>query len=413
MKMWRNREFRTFLLILFAFVVVAIGAFIVLFQNYTIKLNTLHIHQNIATVGSLAKQYPEKETEIIKNFIKMDSADYQYGKDLAEKYSYSEALKAEANSSLGAVVKEYQVYFILLIIIICGILFTLYCAFSKGIYKKVDSITSSTECILEGNYKPLEGDKNEGDISLLIHQINVLAERMNENVMTLKEEKGLLKKLTTDISHQLKTPLASLIMFNDLLLSDKSMSMEQREQFLTESKNQLNRIEWLIINLLKMSKLDAKVVEFEKVHSDIFTTINRSISGLTLYAKEKNVQIMSEGIMHISINHDVNWTCEAISNIIKNCIEHSYNDSKIVISAEENSVFVQISIKDFGAGITKQELPRIFDRFYKGSNSNNPLNIGVGLYIAKAIIEGQGGTIYVNSTVGQGTEFTLRFMKVL
>ncbi len=412
MKMWRNREFRMFSFVLLALVVVAIGAFVVLFQNYTSKLNALHIRQNIATVGSLAKQYPEKETEIIKNFIKMDSADYQYGKELAEKYAYTEVLTAEAEPGLAVVKKEYQVYFIMLIIIVCVIHFILYFAFSKGIYKKVNSISNSSERILEGNFMPLEGDKNEGDMGILIHQINVLAERMNENVMTLKEEKGLLKKLTTDISHQLKTPLASLIMFNDIMLSDKSMSEQQREQFLTESKNQLNRIEWLIINLLKMSKLDAKVVEFEKVNSDICTTINRSISGLALYEKEKNVQIISEGLLHLNINHDINWTCEAISNIIKNCIEHSYNGGKIVINTEENSVFAQVSIKDFGIGITKQELPRIFDRFYKGSHSNNPLNIGVGLYIAKAIIEGQGGTIYVNSTVGQGTEFIIRFMKV-
>ena len=140
-----------------------------------------------------------------------------------------------------------------------------------------------------------------------------------------------------------------------------------------------------------MAKLEAGIVDFDKKEAFINETIQKSITALKLIASEKDININVSGDTSVKVMHDINWTTEALSNIIKNSIEHSENSSEINIYWEDNSVFVQIVISDNGTGISKEELPKIFDRFYKGSNSYSPTNIGIGLYITKTIIEGQGG----------------------
>jgi signal transduction histidine kinase len=265
--------------------------------------------------------------------------------------------------------------------------------------------------IVEGSYTPDLTVREEGDFGLLRHQFNVMAERLKDNMEALREEKLFLKKLITDISHQLKTPLASLVMFNDIMLRDSDMPTEDRRKFLQESKNQMDRIEWLFKNLLKMAKLEGRIVDFKKEAAPIYDTILRSMQPLKLMAFVKNINISLHGDKDILVKHDVNWSTEAFSNIIKNCIEHSKEGGQINISWEDSSIFTQVAIDDNGLGIKREELPKIFDRFYKGPNSNNPTNIGIGLYIAKTIIEGQNGSVYAYSEEGKGTRFVITFMK--
>jgi signal transduction histidine kinase len=412
MKLWKNRDVQMFFAaIVIACLVLGCSLFFIV-NKFVSEVNTIQIKQNVSTIGLLAKQYPERETEIAGIYTSDKSGDYDYGSKILEKYSYYPSLSPDKSIKL---IGEYNKFYILILILI--ILFTLSLAvifikFGSNIYKKVRLLSTGAESVIEGTYQPLQGDKNDGDLGLLIHQFNIMTERLNETVESLKEEKFFLKRLTTDISHQLKTPLASLIMFNDIMTADMDMPVDQRIKFLNESKNQLERIEWLIKNLLKMAKLEARVVEFVKEEAPLGETIYRSISALTFIAEEKNIKIEVTGDREIKVRHDINWTTEAISNILKNCIEHSNKDGKIQIAFENNNVFAQIVIRDNGCGIEKAELPKIFDRFYKGINSCNPTNIGVGLYIAKTVIEDQGGTIYVSSEVNKGTQFTIRLMNI-
>lgn len=412
MKLWKNHDVRTFFTVtILACLILGCSLFIIL-NKFISEVNAVQIKQNVSTIGMLAKQYPEKETEIAGIFTSNKSGDYDYGSKILEKYSYNPSLSPNKNIKLAGEYTKFYIIILILIILFTVSLTVIFAKFGSSIYKKVRILSSGAESVIEGAYQPLLGDKNDGEFGLLIHQFNVMTERLSETVESLKEEKFFLKKLTTDISHQLKTPLASLIMFNDIMTEDIDMPIDQRIKFLNESKNQLERIEWLIKNLLKMAKLEARVVEFVKEEALLSETIQRSISALQLMAEEKNIQIEVAGDSKIKVRHDINWTAEAISNILKNCIEHSKKGLKISISCEDNNVFAQLVVKDNGAGISKEELPKIFDRFYKGINSCSSTNIGVGLYIAKSIIEGQNGTIYANSVLGKGSEFVIRLMKI-
>ena len=412
MKTLKNKEIQLAIGIL-AVLMTVFGAVTMYNVNgFAESVNTLQLRQNIGAVGAAVKKYPQAEAEIVRNFTVSFQGDYEYGKSILEKYGYNEQLSIGKNDFIKKDLNKIYLRFHVMtaaFALLTGIFFILSL---DRIYSRIRNIGLSAEAVVEGNYAPVSGDMEEGDIGSLVYRFNSMAERLSETVQALKNEKLFLKRLITDISHQLKTPLASLVMFNDILQSDSSLPEQERAAFVAESKNQLDRMEWLIKNMLKMAKLEAGVVDFEKRYSYIGQTVGKSVAGLGRIAGEKGITLRVWGPDGIRVRHDVNWTAEAISNIIKNCIEHSSSGDEVKISWEENSVFVQIEILDNGEGIPGEELPRIFDRFYKGPNSRNPTNIGIGLYITKTIIEGQGGSVYVSSQQGAGTKFTVRLMKV-
>ncbi|HEY5584386.1 MAG TPA: HAMP domain-containing sensor histidine kinase [Ruminiclostridium sp.] len=412
MKLFKNKEVRLSIGISVVLLLTFGAVLMYIFSDFAKTLNAIQIKQNIAVIGTVAKKYPELETDIVKNYTGEFQKDYEYGKNILKKYSYDESLSVDKNSFIQKDVRQAYIRIQIIIALFTLILITFLLLSFYRIFSRIRRISVSAEAVIEGKYESIDGDNEEGDIGFLTYQFNTMTERLGENVQTLSQEKLFLKKLITDISHQLKTPLASLVMFNDIMENDNTISGKDRSTFLIESKNQLDRMEWLIKNMLKMAKLEAAVVDFDKKEACVAHTLQRSMLGLKLIAAQKNINMKVSGDISISVKHDISWTTEAFSNIIKNCIEHSEPGSEINISWEENSVFVQVIIQDNGAGIPKEELPKIFDRFYKGPNSCTPTNIGIGLYITKTIIEGQGGSVYAFSQIGQGTKFIVRLMKI-
>jgi len=412
LKLFKNKEVRLSIGISVVLLLTFGAVLMYIFSDFAKTLNAIQIKQNIAVIGTVAKKYPELETDIVKNYTGEFQKDYEYGKNILKKYSYDESLSVDKNSFIQKDVRQAYIRIQIIIALFTLILITFLLLSFYRIFSRIRRISVSAEAVIEGKYESIDGDNEEGDIGFLTYQFNTMTERLGENVQTLSQEKLFLKKLITDISHQLKTPLASLVMFNDIMENDNTISGKDRSTFLIESKNQLDRMEWLIKNMLKMAKLEAAVVDFDKKEACVAHTLQRSMLGLKLIAAQKNINMKVSGDISISVKHDISWTTEAFSNIIKNCIEHSEPGSEINISWEENSVFVQVIIQDNGAGIPKEELPKIFDRFYKGPNSCTPTNIGIGLYITKTIIEGQGGSVYAFSQIGQGTKFIVRLMKI-
>ena len=234
--------------------------------------------------------------------------------------------------------------------------------------------------------------------------INILKEK----VELLNNEKIFLNEVISDISHQLKTPMTSLIILNDLMYED--LPKETKIEFLDKIKSQLNRMEWLIKSMLKLSKVEAKVIDFEKKEVKVSELIKKSISPSLISMEIKNIELTVNGDENISYIGDINWSCEAFVNIIKNCIEHTDTNGKINISYEENPLYCEVVIKDSGEGIDKKDLPHIFKRFYKGKSSKDD-SVGIGLAMAKSIIESQNGDIYVKSEKNKGSEFHIIFHK--
>ncbi|HEY9061180.1 MAG TPA: HAMP domain-containing sensor histidine kinase [Pseudobacteroides sp.] len=409
--LFKNYEVRKSFILLMLVLLAFAGAILGFLNNFINTMNKIQIRQNTALAGSLVKKYPEMEEDIVRTIISGDDKDYARGKEMFNKYSYNDSQAAYKNELMNKGYKSLFYRVIAIIIVFSAvILFIIIWGYNK-LFRRIRTVASEAEVLVEGRFGTIEGENEDGDFGVLVYQFNTMAQRMTETLEALQKEKLFLKRLITDISHQLKTPLASLIMFNEILLDYDKLSKEDAIKFIRESKNQLERMEWLVKNLLKMAKLEGRMVIFEKQELLIEKTVIKSIEGLKTMAESKGIKIFLEGSSDIVVSHDVNWTAEAVSNIFKNSIEHVKPGGNIKISWEENNVFVEIRIEDDGEGISKSELPLIFDRFYKGPNSNSPTNIGIGLFIAKNAIEGQGGTVYAFSEEKKGCKFVIRIMK--
>ncbi|HCL4548071.1 HAMP domain-containing histidine kinase [Clostridium botulinum] len=382
------------------------------------KLNKDYINQNTLIVGNILSKHPELEDEVIlslnsnKDAIYNQEKNYEIGKKVLEKYSYDENLDIYKNPILN----NFSMNFIYRIIIYFGVaIFIIYIIIYdkfKYFYKKAEIFTEASEDIMEGHFSKFIDENKEGDFYILSSKFNLMSNRLEESLLNLKKEKIFLKNIISDISHQLKTPLSSLIMFNELM-KDENMPMEDRKNFLKLSDEQLRRMEWLIINLLKIGRLEAGVVEFIRENNPLYVTVNKALAGLSEKAKEKSQQVIVDIDEDVYFKHDMDWTAEAISNIIKNSIEHTDNYGQIKISCEETPISLTISIKDNGEGIPEKLQNKIFERFYKGENSVNPSSIGIGLSLTKSIIESQNGSIIVESEMGEGTEFIITFLKTI
>lgn len=225
-----------------------------------------------------------------------------------------------------------------------------------------------------------------------------------------KQGKLKLKNSLSDISHQLKTPLTSITILIDNIIDNPDMDKETRSEFAKDIKREITNINFLVQSLLKLSKLDADSVKFINTDVKIADIIKNSIRNVSVLCDLKNIEIEVKGNETSKIYCDMNWQVEAITNILKNCVEHSNNNTKIQVNYEENVVYSKIEIRDYGVGIYKEDLPHIFERFYKGKNSSNE-SVGIGLALSKPIIESNNGYIGVESEIGKGTKFSIKYFK--
>jgi signal transduction histidine kinase len=225
----------------------------------------------------------------------------------------------------------------------------------------------------------------------------------------LKTEKEQLGNALSDISHQLKTPLTSMMVMVDLLSYD-DLKPDKRIEFTRNLELQLERMEWLLSSLLKLSKIDAGTVEFKKEPIKASELIQKAMKPLLIPMELKEQELIIEGDSLVSFLGDFNWTVEALINIVKNCIEHTQSGGTITINFLENPIYTEIHISDNGSGIDKEDLPFVFKRFYKGKNASEE-SVGIGLAMAKSIVASQNGDINVTSQKNHGTRFSIKFYK--
>ena len=252
-------------------------------------------------------------------------------------------------------------------------------------------------------------DNEEGELSILKNEIYKVTLMLSKQGEFLKRDKERLADAISDISHQLKTPLTSMMVMIDLL-GEENLEIEKRMEFTKNIEIQLERMEWLLTSLLKLSKIDAGTVIFKKEKVLVAELIKKAINPLLIPMEIKEQELIIDGKENTSFIGDINWTTEAIINILKNCIEHTKNKGRISIFYEENPLYTEIKISDKGKGIEKEDLPYIFKRFYKGKNANDE-SVGIGLAMAKSIIISQNGDVSVKSKKDEGTEFSIKFYK--
>ena len=367
------------------------------------------IENNQAIIGQIISQRPEVEEEIIDIITQGNSKEnINLGKEILAKYNYGNNLSLINEPIIKESMRKIFIIFLILICFILIVSLILSLLYFGKIYKDIKDMTDYVYNSSEGRNFEMKNRNQEGAIGLLKTELIKMTNILKEKVELLNNEKIFLNEVISDISHQLKTPMTSLIILNDLMYED--LPKETKIEFLDKIKSQLNRMEWLIKSMLKLSKVEAKVIDFEKKEVKVSELIKKSISPSLIPMEIKNIELTVNGDENISYIGDINWSCEAIVNIIKNCVEHTDINGKINISYEENPLYCEVVIKDSGEGIDKKDLPHIFKRFYKGKSSKDD-SVGIGLAMAKSIIESQNGDIYVKSEKNKGSEFHIIFHK--
>jgi len=290
-----------------------------------------------------------------------------------------------------------------------ALLITCSLVFTRWRYREIENLSSYLRQISNGNYTLDVRDNQEGELSILKNDIYKVTLMLSEHSALLQHDKVQLTNAISDISHQLKTPLTSMTVMADLL-SEPELPPEKRTEFTRNIRIQLERIGWLVSSLLKFSKIDAGTVQFKKDPISVRTLFQKSLEPVLIPMDIKEQTVSIKGDDTVSFLGDLNWTAEAVINILKNCVEHTPEGGEISISFAENALYTELIIADNGKGIPKEELPYVFQRFYKGNNASED-SVGIGLALSHSIITSQNGDINIKSEKGIGTQFHIKIYK--
>ncbi|WP_368491063.1 sensor histidine kinase [Clostridium sp. BJN0013] len=401
---------RSSCVILILAIIFMVINFFILNRGYE-RVKEDYINNNAALVGKIVKIHPELKYEVVSIITKGSSQeDIEFGRKILNNYDYKEnlninllpELKADYSNLNKSVLFSMACFFI--------IVFLINSIEYVRMYKKLESLMLAAKNIIDYNFDVGIYENTEGIFAKLAHTFNNMRVILKNNLIQIQKEKNFLINTLSDISHQIKTPISSLIIYNDILLNRK-INEEKKIEFLRISQNQLNRIQWLVKSLLQLARLDVGAVKFEIKSNDINKTVTESIESLKIKSENANVEVeFYPEENEIMVNHDPNWINEAIINIIKNAIEHTKPGGKVQIFTEKSQVCSRIIVKDNGEGIHREEIKHIFERFYKGRTNRNEESIGIGLALSKSIIEGNKGMINVKSKMGKGTTFEVIFL---
>lgn len=288
------------------------------------------------------------------------------------------------------------------------ILFAVFFTFTSIRYRHLTTLGEYLMRVNGGDYSLEPSDNEEGELSILKSEIYKVTVSLREQNERLSREKSQLADSLSDISHQFKTPLTSMSVMIDLLV-DGRLDEGRRGEFTVLLQNQIERLKWLTEALLKLSKLDAHSVSFNRQDTDVSELIKKSCQPLLISMELKSIAL-SVAEARVNVYCDINWTAEALSNILKNCVEHTPQGGRITVKVFQNAFFTEIKVRDSGSGIDKSDLPHIFDRFYRGKNAGRD-SVGIGLAMAKIILNAQDGVVGARNAQGGGAEFAVRFSR--
>ena len=305
--------------------------------------------------------------------------------------------------------QRFSLFLLLVFVLSGGAILAVGCSYFKKQNQVMEQAVSQINAYLDGDHNARIECDDEGELYRLFHTVNSLAAVLNAHADNELREKEFLKNTISDISHQLKTPLAALNIYNGLL-QDGDMELSAVKEFVDLSEQELDRIETLVQNLLKITKLDAGAIVLEKATENVADMMRDIELHFAYRARQEKKEIILSGSDHLSLFCDRDWLNEAIDNIVKNAFDHTESGATIRVAWKELPSGVQIVITDNGCGIHPEDIHHIFKRFYRSRFSKDKQGIGLGLPLAKAIVEAHNGTIEVDSELGIGTTFTMNFL---
>ena len=378
---------------------------ILIYKQY--KTYTYNFNQKIAgIIDNVLEKYPDIEKrEIVEILNSSDKTNNEilreYGIELDK-----DSVILENNTDFQKFIIIDVSTLIVFILILSIIVFK----YNHSESKKINEITKYIEEINRGNYKLNIEENTEDELSILKNELYKITIMLKEVAENSQKDKTTLKDSLSDISHQIKTPITSILIMLDNILSDENMPEDIKKDFIKDIKREIVNIKFLVESILKLSKIDSNSIKFIKKEVLIKDIINEAVKNVSMLSELKNIEIIVSGDDSIKTICDLKWQVEAITNILKNCIEHSYENRKIYTNYNQNNMYTELKIEDNGTGIDAKDLPHIFERFYKGKNSSSD-SVGIGLALSKSIIESNNGYIQVDSKLNKGTTFIIKYLK--
>lgn len=399
--MKRSQKFIVIFLVLTA-VFSAVTAVVSAFELESVRKST-----NSAVVQileNLKEKYPEITEREIAEILNGKSNNSQAENNLKK---YGIDLESD-----WAVYKNYvtATFIITANAILCAVsclaltaIFLKYCKNQKA---EAERLAGYLRKINRRNYDLELKANSEDEMSQLQSEIYKTTVMLKEQADNSQKDKENLKQSLSDISHQIKTPLTSIMVMLDDIIEDENMPEDIKRDFLNDIRRSSNSISFLVQSILTLSKLDANSIVLKSKTENVKKILDECVKNTEVLAEIKGVETSVGCDDSLTLSCDFKWLCEAITNIVKNCIEHTIEGGFVKLKAEKTSLCTKITVTDNGCGIAKEDLPHIFERFYKGRNSDEN-SVGIGLALAKTIIEKSGGSIYADSEQGKGTKFTI------
>jgi signal transduction histidine kinase len=358
-------------------------------------------------VGTVAQKYPQAEAQVVRDLSAPDAPSVSLGHQVLGRYGLQDLGAAQRGIGAGLLARLLPAGLALTGLACAGFALLL-TGYRRSISAQVAGLSAYLRQIEAGDYALDVRDNGEGSFSLLKNDLYKVTVRLREQAELLQKDKTALSNLIADISHQIKTPLTSLGVLADLLADDPPE--EDRRAFVERLRAQLGRIQWLVAALLKLARLDAGTAAFKSEPVALRELVRYALEPLQIPLEIKKQRLEVHGDDGASFTGDLNWSAEALTNVVKNCVEHTPEGGTIEISYGANALYAEIIVSDDGEGIASRDMPNIFNRFYRGENAGEN-SVGIGLALAKAILTAQGGDISVRSQPGVGTSFAIRVFR--
>ena len=386
-------------------IIFLITFLILIYKQY--KTYTYNFNQKIAgIIDNVLEKYPDIEK---REIVEILNSSNKTNNEILREYG----IELDKDSVILENNTDFQKFIIIdvsTLIVFILILSIIVFKYNHSESKKINEITKYIEEINRGNYKLNIEENTEDELSILKNELYKITIMLKEVAENSQKDKTTLKDSLSDISHQIKTPITSILIMLDNILSDENMPEDIKKDFIKDIKREIINIKFLVESILKLSKIDSNSIKFIKKEVFIKDIIIEAVKNVSMLSELKNIEIIVSGDDSIKTICDLKWQVEAITNILKNCIEHSYENKKIYINYNQNNMYTELKIEDNGTGIDAKDLPHIFERFYKGKNSSSD-SVGIGLALSKSIIESNNGYIQVDSELNKGTTFIIKYLK--
>ncbi|CCZ59710.1 signal transduction histidine kinase [Clostridium sp. CAG:710] len=368
-------------------------------RNFNYKINGIFL--------LLQEKYPDITKDDLIKILNSDNSKT----NILKEYGYDIEIDSLLiqNDKLNV---RYNIYKVVIIGLCLVTLIYLFVTSHLESDKEIDKIIRLLEKINHKNYELNIDELSEDKLSILREEIYKTTIMLKENADNSLKDKINIKNSLQDISHQLKTPLTSINIMLDNISDDPNMKVEVREEFIRHIKREMASITFLVQAILKLSRFESNTITFYPKEVSVQKIIDAVISNVSNLSDLKNICIVVDNRCKNKIKCDFKWQVEALTNILKNAIEYSHDDNKVILECNDNNLYTEFRIKDFGKGMSAEDTINIFKRFYKGENTDiNKDSIGIGLSLSKAIIEKDNGQIVVESKKEKGTTFIIKYFK--